>query len=348
MDNKKIAIFQIDGWQSDYIQKQLEKNGFNVDMFKSGIDIAEVSNAEDYSAISVFIGPKIDENVLDKFSNIKLITTRSTGFDHIDIKLATDKKISLGYVPHYGENTVAEYAVGLILTLSRKLYLGIDRIKEDRNFDFHGLEGVDLMGKTIGVIGTGRIGAKVIEMIKGFNMKVVGYDAYPNKDLSEKLGFEYMPLKELLGISDFITLHVPYMPETHHLINMDNIDNIKMGAYLINTSRGPVVETDALVLALEKKILAGAGLDVLEEEDIEKDEMGFWLKNLKKTNDGKEDTNLKIVLENNILMKMSNVVITPHNAFNTKEAKTRILNADIKNITSFFETGSVEYKIPNK
>lgn len=342
---KKIAIFQIDGWQAKYMTDKIKEIGLDLDLFKGGVDVEDIKNPESYSAISVFVGPKVDKSVIDKFPNLKLITTRSTGFDHIDIEYAGSMGIKLGYVPHYGENTVAEFAFGLILTLSRKLYLGIKRIKEDREFYFDGLEGVDLKGKTLGVVGTGRIGAHLIKIAKGFDMDVIGYDAYPNKKLSEKLGFEYVELDELLADSDFISLHVPYLPSTHHLINKNNINNIKKGAYLINTSRGPVIETEALVLALDKKILAGAGLDVLEEENIEKDEMGYWLRDV---DDNSEDINLRVLLENNLMMNMPNVVITPHNAFNTKEAKTRILNTDIDNIKSFFSGGSVEFEILQK
>jgi len=341
----KIALFQIDGWQADYLSTELNKAGVDADIFAEGVNKAEVKTPEQYEAISVFVGPNVDKAVIDTFPNLKLITTRSTGFDHIDVAYAYSKNIALGFVPHYGENTVAEFAVGLMLTLSRKLYLGIDRIKETRAFDFSGLEGVDVMGKTLGVVGTGRIGAHVIAIANGLGMKVVGHDAYPNDELAKKYGFSYVKLNDLLLQSDFITLHVPYLPDTHHLINKDNIKHIKKGAYLINTSRGPVVETDALVLALQKGILAGAGLDVLEEENIAKDEMGYWLRD---ADDDASDINLRTVLENNILMDMPNVVITPHNAFNTHEAKTRILNSDLNNITEFFKNGKVHDPIPNK
>ncbi len=323
----------------------MKDDGFEVDVFKDGVDEAEIESPESYDAMSVFVGPKIDKEVLDKFSNLKLITSRSTGFDHIDLEYAKSKNISLGYVPNYGENTVAEFAFGLMITLSRKLYWSIDRIKEDDKFDFKGLEGVDLKEKTVGIIGTGSIGKHMIKMCKGFNMKVIGYDAYPKEEFASELGFKYVELDELLSTSDFISLHVPYLPSTHHLINKENIEKIKKGAYIINTSRGPVIETEALVLALKKGILAGAGLDVLEEENVEKDEMGFWMRD---ADDDAEGINLRTVLDNNILADMPNVMITPHNAFNTKEAKTRILDTDFENIFKFFSGGEVEYKIPEK
>lgn len=339
----RIALFQIEGWQKEYEVTALEKAGFEVDVFTEGVDTAQIDDPSVYEAISVFVGPAISKEVIDRFSNLKLIATRSTGFDHIDLEYAASKNIVVSSVPHYGENTVAEFAFGLLLTLSRKLYWGIDRIKEEKDFHFEGLEGVDVKGKTLGVIGTGSIGQHVIGMAKGFAMNVIGYDAYPNNQVAEELGFSYKDtLEELLSESDFITIHVPYLKSTHHLINKNNVEKIKKGAYLINTARGPVVETEALVLALEKGILAGVGLDVLEEEGVAKDEQGFWMRD---ADDDADGINLRTVLQNSILMDMPNVVITPHNAFNTKEAKTRILNTDIKNITQFFEKGKPEFPV---
>ncbi len=341
----KVALFQIDGWEAEHEIKQLKDAGLDVDVYKEGVDKAKVSDPAAYEAISVFVGPTVNKEVIDSFSNLKLITTRSTGFDHIDLAHARQKKLALGFVPHYGENTVAEHAMGLILTLTRKIYWGIDRIKETKEFSFEGLEGIDLKGKVLGVVGTGRIGAHVIKMAQGFDMKVIGYDAFPNDDLAKKLGFSYTKtLDELLEQSDIVTIHVPYLPDTHHLINKDNIEKMKEGSYLINTARGAVVETKALILALQKGTLAGAGLDVLEEEGVAKDEQGFWMRD---ADDDAEDINLRTVLENSILMDMPNVVITPHNAFNTKEAKLRILGTDIENITQFFKTGEPKEPIPD-
>jgi D-lactate dehydrogenase len=203
------------------------------------------------------------------------------------------------------------------------------------------LTGIDLKGKTLGVIGAGHIGQHVIRMAKGFEMNVIAFDRYPKPELAKELGFEYKSMDEVLSQSDFITLHLFYAPETHHVINKESIKKIKKGAYLINTARGPLVETEALVAALKDGTLAGAGLDVLEEEDILKDEMGYWLK----FENTAQPSNMENVLYNHILMDMPNVIITPHNAFNTKEAITRILDTDIANITEFFLKGVVKEPI---
>jgi D-lactate dehydrogenase len=335
----KVALFQIKGWEAEYLKNALNSLGFECDVYESGVDVLPPKN--DYDAISVFVGPLVNKEVIDYFPNLKLITTRSTGFDHIDLEYARSKNIALGYVPNYGENTVAEFAIGLLLTLTRKLYLSIDRIKETRDFSFEGLEGVDLKGKTLGVIGAGRIGQHLIKIAKGFEMNVIAFDRNQKPELAQSLGFEYKSLDEVLSQSDFISIHLFYCPQTHHFINKENIRKIKRGAYLINTARGPIVETEALVMALKEGILAGAGLDVLEEENILKDEMGYWLSHNPK---GKE-TNMENVIFNHILMSMPNVVITPHNAFNSREAKIRILDSDSQNISEFFKSGAPKYPI---
>ena len=335
----KIAIFDAKDWEAEYLKNELAKAGFECDLFEHGID--KLPEKKDYDAISVFIGHPVDKNVIDYFPNLKLITTRSTGFDHIDLAYARSKNIALGYVPYYGENTVAEFAMGLMLTLSRKLYWSIDRIKREDEFSFEGLTGVDLKGKTLGVIGAGHIGQHVIRMAKGFEMNVIAFDRFPKPELAKELGFEYMTMDEVLGQSDFITLHLFYAPETHHTINKESIKKIKKGAYLINTARGPLVETEALVMALKDGTLAGVGLDVLEDEDIMKDERGFWYSQ----KDSGDKSNLQTVLMNHILMDMPNAIITPHTAFNTREAITRILDCDIENINGFFQSQAVKYPI---
>ncbi len=339
--DKKIAIFDAKGWEADYLKDALIKAGFECDVYDGELNDKNLPPKNDYEAISVFISSKIDKTVIDYFPNLKLITTRSTGFDHIDLTYARSKNIGLGYVPYYGENTVAEFAMGLILTLSRKLYWNIERIKVEDKFNFDGLTGVDLKEKTLGIIGAGHIGQHLIKMAKGFEMNVIAFDRNPNPQIAKDFGFEYKTIDEVLGQSDFISLHLFYAPETHHIINKESIKKIKKGAYLINTARGPLIETEALVMALKDGILAGAGLDVLEEEDILKDEMGYWMK-FEKT---AEPTNMENVLYNHILMDMPNVIITPHNAFNTKEAITRILDNDIANVGGFFLQGGVKNPI---
>ncbi|OGM90613.1 hypothetical protein A2755_03615 [Candidatus Wolfebacteria bacterium RIFCSPHIGHO2_01_FULL_48_22] len=328
-----IALFHISGWEREYLTKKLTDAGHSVDVYDHSLDAEHLPDKRDYEVLSVFVGSAVTPDVIDAFGSVKLITTRSTGYDHVDIAHARQKGISVGYVPHYGENTVAEFAMGLLLTLSRKLYLGIDRIKETAQFSYEGLEGFDLKGKTVGVIGTGRIGKHFIQMLKGFDARVVAYDVYPNKELAAELGYTMVSLDELYAASDIISLHCPCTPKTTHLLNKEAFSKMKKGVVLINTARGALIQTEALVAALQNGTVAGAGLDVLEEEGVASDEMGYVMH-------GGSLDKARTMLANHILMDHPNVVITPHNAFNTKEAKTRILDADFENITSFL-TSSV-------
>lgn len=326
----KIGFFGIKDWEKEYIEARKDKMP-EVDFWFSSEIISEehLPAQTDFDAISVFVDSSVKAKVLEKLPNLKFIATRSTGFDHIDLNECKRKDIAVSFVPSYGENTVAEFAFGLLLTLSRKIYESYDRIRETGNWSFEGLQGFDLKGKTIGVVGTGRIGRHSIRIAQGFGMNVIGYDLHPDAKLAEEFGFEYKSLDNLLSAADVVTLHVPYLPETHHLINEKRLGQMKKGAILINTSRGAVVETEALVKALKSGHLGGAGIDVFEEEGVVKDEMDFLVS-------GKaEGHNLKTIIANHVLVDMPNVVLTPHNAFNTKEALERILDTTIENVTGY-------------
>lgn len=338
----KIFFAEIENWEADYLTNNLQPttNDLKLEFFEGKLNKDSLPEQKDFDILSVFVGSKIDKDVLNAFPNLKLLTTRSTGFDHIDLESLKQKNIKTGYVPGYGDNTVAEFAFGLLLNLSRKMYQAIDRLKETDTFNYKGLRGFDLKDKTIGIVGTGRIGQYAVKIAKGFGMNVIAFDAFPKAELAEQLGFKYVSFDELLGQSDVIDLHVPYLPTTHHMINMGNIGKIKKGAILINTARGAIVETNALVKALKDGILGGAGMDVLEEEGIIQDETAFLLYG------HPEEHNLKAALANHVLINMPNVVITPHTAFNTTEALQRILDTDINNIKSFIEKGEPINKIP--
>lgn len=338
----KIAFFEIEDWETDYLKSQIFNFKPGAELFFSDkkLDKVNLPEQKDFDAISVFTGSIIEKETIGAFPNLKLITTRSTGFDHIDLEALKQKNIKAGYVPGYGDNTVAEFAFGLILNLSRKIYEAFDRIREKGEFSFEGLQGFDLNGKTIGVIGTGRIGRHAIKIAKGFGMNVIAYDSFPNPDLAKELDFQYAALEELLAKSDVITIHVPYNKSTYHLINGGNIGKIKRGALLINTARGGVVETETLLKALNDGIIGGYGADVLEEEGIIKDEKAFLISGRP------EEHNLKTILANHVLFNMPNVIITPHIAFNTKEALKRILDTDIENIKSFLAKNEPRYPVP--
>jgi len=324
----KIAFFEIEDWEKEYLKNQLKEA--EIIYFPEKLSESNVEQAKDCDAIAVFIDSKLDKEMLSKFSRLKLIATRSTGFDHIDLDFAKEKNITICNVPFYGENTVAEHAFALMLDLSRKMYDSIERVKKE-GFSIEGLTGFDLKGKTLGIVGMGHIGQHVARIANGFEMKVLGYDVMQDKKLAKKLGFAYADLEELLKNSDIITLHVPYNEKTHHLLNSANMGLIKKGAYLINTARGGIIETGALAKALGDGTLAGAGLDVLEEECFIKEERQLMSKEFAKTCD------IKTLLQNHILMEQNNVIITPHNAFNSKEALERILETTVENIRAFIK-----------
>lgn len=281
--------------------------------------------------ISSFISTQFNKQLLDKLPQLKFIATRSTGFDHIDLEECQKRGIQVANVPSYGENTVAEFTFGLMLDLLRKITLAYDRLRTTGSFSLEGLRGVDLKGLTLGVVGTGRIGRHVIRIAKGFEMNILACDVHPDQEFAQQFGFTYKELDAVLAEADVVTLHVPYMPSTHHLLNEERIWKMKKGAYLINTSRGGVVETNTLFRALADGRLSGAALDVLEEEGSIKEE-----RQLVSHGHPKQET-LKTLLANHVLIDMENVIITPHNAFNTHGALKRILDTTIENIQSFIK-----------
>jgi len=329
----KIAFFSGEKWEQEYFSGLLKEKNVQADLIFHDKFLSEDNLPDDrtFEIACVFVDSVISAEVISRLPNLKIIVTRSTGYDHIDLKTCQERGIAVAFVPAYGEHTVAEYAFALILSLSRKIYESFDRIKETGSFDLKGLRGFDLNGKILGVVGTGRIGKNVVKIANGFGMKVLAYDLMPDKEFEKDNNFSYVSLEELLNQSDIVTLHVPYMKETHHLLNDETIKLMKPGSYLINTSRGAVVETEALVKALRRGQVAGAGLDVLEEEGAVKDEMTFL------TIGHPEESNLRTVFANHILIDTPNVIITPHNAFNTQQALERILQTTLENITSFIE-----------
>jgi len=318
----KIAFFEIEDWEREYLKQNLRNH--ELFFFKEVLDEKNASLVRDSNIISIFIYSELNKKIINDFKKLKAIVTRSTGFDHIDVKECKKRKISVFNVPYYGENTVAEHTFALLLTLSRKIHKSYERTIRG-NFSLEGLRGFDLKGKTIGIVGLGHIGKHVARIAKGFGMDILAYDPYKERNLEKRFKLKYVSLDKLLKNSDIITLHCPYNKKTHYLINSKNIKLIKKGAYLVNTARGSIIETKALVSELANGNLGGAALDVLEEESIIKEEIQLLSKNFPKEN-------LQKLLENHILLTFDNVIITPHNAFNSKEALQRILDTTIENI----------------
>lgn len=320
----RIAFFEATDKDEAYLKEHL--SGHEMLFFKEPLSAATAAKAKDCEVVSVFIYSAITPAVLEELPVVKAVLTRSTGFEHIDLAGCNERGVVVENVPFYGENTVAEHTFALILALSRNVHKSYARgLKGD--FSIEGLIGFDLKDKTLGVVGTGHIGLHVIRIAKGFGMHVLAFDTQKNTFLSEVLHYQYAPLEDVLAKSDIITLHVPYNEHTHHLINRDNIEKIKPGALLINTARGGIVENEALLQALDRGILSGAGLDVLEGEEAIKEENQCL--HVECTTDTTRHTN------NQDLLSRDNVVFTPHIGFYSEEALERILDTTIENVEMF-------------
>ncbi len=280
--------------------------------------------------ISVFVTSSVTKEIIEKLPKLKLIACRSTGFNNIDLAAADAHGVTVVNVPTYGESTVAEYTFTLMLALTRKLAPSLGFLNHE--VDIATLMGTDLHEKTLGVVGTGHIGQHVIKIAKGFEMRVVAFDPYAKDELAKEYGFEYLPLDELLKVSDIVTLHAPFTPENKHLINAERLTLMKPTAMLVNTARGELVDAPALVDALMHDRLAGAALDVLEGEQLFKtaEEVALLRSNKLPQSTGEQSVALMA------LNKLPNVILTPHNAFNTEEAIGRINGTTCTNIIRFW------------
>lgn len=332
MPNKKLAITFYGIWpeMKPYVEEKMSKFDCKIYSQKLLPDNVEA----DTEILAAFIESPINKTVLDKMPKLKLVATLSTGYDHIDLRECARRGITVENVPTYGENTVAEHAMALLLGLTRKLFPSVRRVK-DGLYDFHGLRGTDLAGKTVGVIGTGHIGAHFIKMVSGFNVKILAYDKFPNKYLVKKFHITYCPLPTLLKKSDVISLHTPLLPSTRHLINEKNIKQMKPGSFLINTARGALVDPKALVWALQNRHLAGVGLDVLEDENL--------IQNFEEVVSS-DPRQMSTTVLNETIINHPNAIVTPHNAFNSIEALQRIIDVTVDNVLAFTK-GKVQNRV---
>ena len=325
----KIIFFEVSKMEQAVLAQLL--TGADVSFYEEKLSEDNVNLAKDAEIISVFVNSEISKDIIDALPNLKFIATRSTGFDHIDIDYCGTKRIKVSNVPAYGSYTVAEFAFALLLNLSRKIYGAYHNLREGADFNIFSLQGFDLKGKTIGVIGTGKIGKNVVRIAKGFSMNVLAFDPYPDMNFAKENNFEYKSLVEIVSQSDVITLHAPYTKENHHLINKENISLIKKGVYFINTARGELVDTNALIWGLKEGIIAGAGLDVLEGERELKEEIEI----LSSPEKAERIKDYKTLLEDRVLIDMPNVIVTPHIAFYSKEAEEEIIKMTADNIKGF-------------
>lgn len=283
-----------------------------------------VSTVRGASVVCVFVNDRLDRACIEALAaaGVKLIALRCAGFNNVDLAAAKSAGIAVARVPAYSPHAVAEHAVALLLTLNRKIHRAYNRVR-DQNFSLSGLVGFDLHGKTVGIVGTGKIGRIAAGIFAGFGMRVLAFDPAPNAEWAAKVGVTYAAFDELLAQSDVVSLHLPLTPQSHYLINEKSIARMKPGAHLINTSRGKLIDTSALIDALKSGHLGGVALDVYEEEE------GIFF----------EDHSGDVLQDDELsrLLIFPNVLITAHQAFLTHEALTEIARVSAENITRFSE-----------
>lgn len=318
---KKIAFFDAKPYDRTWFD-QLNQH-YHIKYYEHKLTPDTISLAHGCEAVIPFVNDTLDRTVIDGLcqEGIKMIALRCAGYNNVD-RDAARGRIPVVRVPGYSPYAVAEFTMGLLLTLNRKIHKAYFRTR-DFNFSLNGLVGFDLHGRTVGVIGTGKIGQIFIRICQGFGMHVLAYDPYPVQDA----GFPYVSLEELLAKSDIISLHCPLTEQTRHLINRDTIAQMKDGVYLLNTSRGMLVESESLLDALKNGKIAGAGLDVYEEETE------FFFEDRSDT--VQRDTLLSL------LVSMPNVVLTSHQAFFTNEALHNIAQVTLDNLDAYFKDGTV-------
>lgn len=277
--------------------------------------------AKGAQAVCVFVNDQLDRPCLEALAaqGVKLVALRCTGFNNVDLAAAKELGLTVTRVPIYSPYAVAEHAVGLLMTLNRKVHRSYNRVREF-NFSLNGLVGFDLHGKTAGVIGTGKIGRIVAKILRGFGMKVLAYDPFPNQEWATVEGVEYVDAHTLASECDIISLHVPLMPETQHIIRRETLDLMKPGAILVNVSRGALIDTTALIEALKSGRLGGVALDVYEEEE------GIFF----------EDLSGQVLQDDELarLLSFPNVLITSHQAFLTREALADIAHTTVANLAA--------------
>lgn len=322
----KTVIFETENWERGAFDRLADD--FELVFVEEPLDDESVRDFADAEVISTFIYSRLGRQVLSRMPQLRMIATRSTGYDHIDQGYCREQGIVVSNVPSYGEHTVAEHVFALLLTISHRTCEAMDRTRKG-DFSLAGLRGFDLQGKTMGVLGTGAIGRHVVRIARGFDMQVLAYDVQPDHELADQMGFEYGSLDEVLEQSDVISLHVPANERTQGMISYRQFAAMKDGVVLINTARGNVVDVRALIQALSSGKVAAAGLDVLPEEPTIREEAEL-LHSL-----FHDESSWGTLLADHLLLRLRNVYITPHSAFNTREAVQRILDVTVENILAF-------------
>lgn len=325
----KIIYFDVESYEEEFLKNSnegkytyfLEPNSLN--------NITEIKPEYlDADVISVFTTSRVNKAVLEQFKNLKLIALRSVGFNHIDTDYCKQNNIAVVNSPNYGNITVAEFALALLLDVCRKVTMSYSDYKDGKVIPKN-LMGVELSGKTIGIVGLGAIGKAFAKIAYGLDMKILAFDKYENEEVKQKFDVEYTDFDTLLKESDFISIHAPLTKDNYHMFNEESFNKMKKTAIIVNTGRGELIDSKALYNAILNKQIAGAGLDVLEKEETITDfDYMLGINRLDKFT-------LEQTIINSQLFKFDNVIITPHTAFNSKEAIQRILNTTMENIEEF-------------
>ena len=328
-----VAVFSTRSYDREFLDLANVAAGGLHDLryFEAGLSEQTVSLAAGAGAICAFVNDRLDRGVLAALHEhgTRLLALRSAGFNHVDLEAAEALGIAVARVPAYSPEAIAEHTVALILSLNRKLHRAYVRVREG-NFALDGLLGFNLGNRTVGIVGTGRIGAVVARILRGFGCRLLAFDPAPDEDL-RRLGVDYVEFPELMKQSDIVTIHCPLTPQTHHLIDGASLQMIREGAMLINTSRGAVVDTRAVIAGLKSGRIGALGLDVYEEEG------DLFFRDLSDT-----------MLQDDVfarLLTFPNVLVTGHQGFFTREALTAIAETTIQNISSFQESGRATHQI---
>jgi len=317
----KVAVFSTKAYDRRFLEAANAEHGHELVFFEPHLNGDTAILAAEFSAVCAFVNDQLDEKTLKAVANqgTRLIALRAAGYNNVDLKAASELGLTIVRVPAYSPYAVAEHTIGLILTLNRKIHRAYNRVREG-NFSLDGLLGFDLHERTVGIVGTGKIGAIVAHILKGFGCQLLTYDLHPNPEC-EALGAKYVELPELFAASDIITLHCPLTRENNHLINAQSLEQMKQGVMLINTSRGALIDTQAVVGALKSRKIGYLGLDVYEQES----DLFF------------EDLSENVIQDDVFqrLLTFPNVLITGHQAFFTENALKKIAETTLSNITDF-------------
>jgi D-lactate dehydrogenase len=315
----EVAVYDTKPYDRKYLERAVTDGSIRWRFHEFRLNEETAVTAHGAQVVCVFVNDHPNRACLEKLASlgVRLLALRCAGFNNVDLGAARELKLAVTRVPAYSPHAVAEHAVALLLSLNRKIHRAFNRVRE-LNFSLNGLEGAEIYGKTVGIIGTGKIGRIAAQILRGFEARVLAYDPMPSPEWAAKTGVQYTGLSELLRASDIVSLHLPLLPETEHLLNRENIALMKPGTILVNTSRGKLIDTAALVSALKSGQLGGVALDVYEEEE------GIFF----------EDLSGQVLLDDVLsrLLTFPNVLVTSHQGFLTHEGLTEIARVTVENI----------------